>query len=475
MIGEAAATAERLARSAAPGEIRLAESTWQSVRHAARAAEHPDGGYMLRAIDPDAPAIGRRLDLPLIGREAEVELLRDTYARVVAEHAPELLTVLGEPGIGKSRLVAELHAIAGEGGTVLTGRCPAYGEGITFWPLREAVLQVRGDRSADELAAVLAIPAVAVRRVAAAVGIEDGEAGEDTDWAFRVLLGALAQERPLVLVVDDAHWAEPALLDLLLELLEHLRDVPVLVVWVARPDQLRRRPERGVELVLRSLSRTASESLVAAVGGVRLEPEEHRRIIDAAGGNPLFLEQLVAYVGEGRSADALPPALHALLAARLDALDTAERSALALAAITGDRFAPDAVHALAAGITRAAVEQACERLVARDLLVADGHALRFRHALIRDVAYASLAKSARAGCTSATPPGSRRSGASCRRPTRGSASISRRRAVSRTKSPSRRHPSCPPRRALAWPRQRERPTDAATYSARSASSTAQWS
>ena len=396
VIGEAAATAERLARSAAPGEIRLAESTWQSVRHAARAAEHPDGGYVLRAIDPDAPAIGRRLDLPLIGRETEVDLLRDTYARVVAEHTPELLTVLGEPGIGKSRLVAELHAIAGESGTVLTGRCPAYGQGITFWPLREAVLQVRGDRALDELAAELAIPAVAVRRVAAAVGIEEGEAGEDTDWAFRVLFGALARERPLVLVVDDAHWAEPALLDLLLELLARLADVPVLVVWVARPDQLARRPERGVELVLRSLSRSASESLVAALGGVRLEPEEDRRIIDAAGGNPLYLEQLVAYVGEGQSADALPPALHALLAARLDALDEAERSALALAAITGDRFEPNAVHALAAGLTRAAVEQACGRLVARDLLVADGHALRFRHALIRDVAYASLAKSARA-------------------------------------------------------------------------------
>ena len=333
IIGEAAATAERLARSAARGEIRLAESTWQSVRHAARAAEHPGGGYLLRSIDPDAPAIGRRLDLPLIGREAEVELLRATYARVVGERAPELLTVLGEPGIGKSRLVAELHAIAGEGATVLTGRCPAYGEGITFWPLREAVLHVRGGRSADELAAELAIPAVAVRRVAAAVGIEEGEAGEDTDWAFLVLFGALARRRPLVLVVDDAHWAEPALLDLLLELLARLPDVPLLVVWVARPDQLKRRPERGVELVLRSLSRTESESLVAAMGGVRLEPDEDRRVIDAAGGNPLFLEQLVAYVGEGRSADALPPALHALLSARLDAW-TPPAIRLALAAIT---------------------------------------------------------------------------------------------------------------------------------------------
>jgi len=397
VIGEAVATAERLARAASRGEIRLSESTWQVVRHAARADELADGGYLLHGIDANAPAIGRRFDQPLIGREQEVGLLRDTVARVVDECSPELLTVLGEPGIGKSRLVAELSAIVGDDGTVLTGRCPAYGEGITFWPLREAVVQAMGDRSADAFAAALAIPPIAVRRVAAAVGLEDGEAGEDTEWAFLQLLGALARIRPLVLVVDDAHWAEPALLDLLLELLTRLRDAPVLVVWVARPDQLDRRPDRGETLVLQSLSRTASESLVAAMAGGRLDPGEDRRVIDAAGGNPLFLEQLVAYLSERRSGGVFPPALQALLTARLDGLDAAERSALALAAITGDRFDAGAVHALAAGITRAEVERACERLVERDLLVVDERdGLRFRHTLIRDVAYASLAKSARA-------------------------------------------------------------------------------
>src|SRR6185436_12777012 len=121
---------------------------------------------------------------------------------------------LGEPGVGKSRLVAELRTIAGDAGTVLTGHCPAYGHGVTFWPLREVILQALGGRELDELAAGLGVPPVAVRRVAAAVGLVGGEAGEDTDWAFLQVLGAAARTRPLVLVVDDAHWAEPALLDL---------------------------------------------------------------------------------------------------------------------------------------------------------------------------------------------------------------------------------------------------------------------
>ena len=401
VIGEALGVAERLARSAARGEIRLAESTWEVVRHAARASPLEGGGFLLGGLDADAPAIARRFDQPLVGREQERNHLRDTFARVAAQRSPELLTVLGEPGIGKSRLVAELTAIAGADGTVLTGHCRPYGEGITMWPLREAVAQARGDLSADKLAAALGIPAIAVRRVAAAVGLEDGEPGEDTEWAFLQLVGALARVRPLVIVVDDAHWAEPALLDLLLELVARLRHTPLLVVWVARPDLLEHageRLERGECLTLRPLSAGASASLLATIGGGRLPPAEQRQVAEAAGGNPLFLEQLMAYVGERHEADDLPPALQALLTARLDRLDAAERAALALGAVAGDTFNAESVHALAAGITQADVERACKQLLERDLLVSGARrgTLRFRHTLIRDVAYASLAKSARA-------------------------------------------------------------------------------
>ncbi len=395
VIGEAVAVAERLARSAERGEIRLAESTWQVVRHAARATPLEGGGLLLGGLDADAPAIARRFDQPLVGRDEELRMLREAFARVTERRTPELLTILGEPGIGKTRLVAELE------GTVRSGRCREYGEGITLWPLREVVEQVRGERSADELAAELGIPAVAVRRVAAAVGLQDGEPGEDTDWALQQLVGGLARQAPLALVIDDAHWAEPALLDVLLDLVARLRGAPVLVVWVARPDLVERaggRLERGTVITLPPLSPAASDSLLATLGGSRLPAEEQRRVAAAAGGNPLFLEQLLAYVGERRAAAELPPALHALLSARLDRLDTAERSALALGAVAGDTFTAASVHALAAGLGAAEVERACARLIERDLLVRGPRdTLRFRHTLIRDAAYASLAKSARAG------------------------------------------------------------------------------
>jgi DNA-binding SARP family transcriptional activator len=408
VIGEAVGTAERLARSAPGGETRMDESTWLLVRHGAQASELLGGGFVLRGIDADAPAIGRRLDRPLIGREEEVGRLRATFARVVGTRTPELMTIVGAPGIGKSRLAAELTAITGEGGWLLTGRCPAYGDGITFWPLREIVLQAMGDRSIDELPATLGIAPSVARQVAAAVGLEEGKASADSGWAIVRLIGALARTQPLVLVIDDAHLAEPALLELLLDVAARLRDVPALIVWVARPDLFEGRADWasriGAEGVLElgPLSGAASAALLEAIAGGRLGSDEERRIAEAAGGNPLFLEQLVAYIDEQRpSAESLPPALHALLAARLDRLDTAERSALALGAVAGDVFETRSLHALADGITRAELNQACERLIRRDLLVpsdagAGGGSLRFRHGLVRDAAYASLAKSARA-------------------------------------------------------------------------------
>ena len=226
------------------------------------------------------------------------------------------MTILGEPGIGKSHLAAELVAIAGDRGRVLTGRCPAYGESITYWPLREIVQQAQGARSVDEMAAALGIARPVAHRVAVAVGLEQGTASEDLGWAVLRLVGALARAQPLIVVIDDAHLAEPALLDLLLDVLSRLRDAPVLIVWVARPDMLERYPEwagrigsEGV-LELGPLSAAASAMLLEAITGGHLEPAERRRITDAAGGDPLFLEQLVAHVGEQLpSSDSLPPAL----------------------------------------------------------------------------------------------------------------------------------------------------------------------
>jgi DNA-binding SARP family transcriptional activator len=387
LIGEAPAAAERLARAAGPGEIRTDETTWRLVRHAARAAALPGGAFLLTDVDPDAPAIQRRLDRPLVGRERELATLRATYERVVAERKPALLTIRGEPGIGKSRLAAELASIVGEAGRLLTGRCPAHGEGVTYWPLREIVEQARGDLPIEALGVA---PAVA-RQVAAAVGLEPGRSGDEPGWAFTRLIGALARAQPLVLAVDDAHLAEPALLELLADVTARLDDAPVLVVWIGRAGV---EPAAGAVLELGPLSDEASASLLA---GSRLEEDERLRVARAAGGNPLFLEQLVAYVGEHSAPGLLPPALHALLAARLDRLDDAERSALAHGAIVGDVFELEPVHTLAEGLARAELDAACERLVGLDLLEpGGGGALRFRHGLVREAAYASLTKATRA-------------------------------------------------------------------------------
>ncbi len=209
------------------------------------------------------------------------------------------------------------------------------------------------------------------------------------------LIHALAREAPLMLVIDDAHQAKPGLIELLHDV-TRLRDAPALIVCVTRHELFASRPAWAQHVLeLGPLSETAAATLLEAIAGEHLDADDERRIAHAASGNPLFLEQLVAYVDEHRSGDSLPPALHALLAARLDRLDTVERSALTVGAVAGDTFARAAIPALA-GVTRAEFEQACERLVRRDLLFPAGDSLRFRHALVREAAYASLAKSARA-------------------------------------------------------------------------------
>ena len=278
-------------------------------------------------------------------------MLRETFARVAERRTPELLTILGEPGIGKSRLVAELAAAR----VRLTGRCRAYGEGITMWPLREVVAQVRGERTRRRARRRAGDPggrrAARGRRGRAA---EDGEPGEDTDWALQQLVGGLARQAPLALVIDDAHWAEPALLDLLLDLVARLRDAPVLVVWVARPDLLERaggRLERGdrdhaAAAVARGQRRRCSPRSAAAAcpprssGGSR--PRRAATRCSSSSSSPTS-------ASGGRRTE-LPPALHALLSARLDRLDAAERAALALGAVAGDTFTAASVHALAAGL-----------------------------------------------------------------------------------------------------------------------------
>jgi tetratricopeptide (TPR) repeat protein len=360
-----------------------------------------DGTYRLDGLVRDAPAIRRRLDRPLVGRGRELDALRAAHARASDERAWVLVTVLGEPGIGKSRLAAELPAALPAAATVLQGRCPPYGEGTTYRPLRDVVVQACGGNSLAETAARLGLGSDVAECVAATVGLAPGSAGEEAAWAFREFLGACSRELPVAVVIDDVHWAEAGLLEFLDAVTASSSAGPGLLVCLARPELRESRPEwaqdsgRRILLELGPLSAAESRRLLADAGG-RLAAGDRERIAATAAGNPLFLEQLATYIGERHgSGDDLPPAVRSLLAARLDLLAPAERAVLCYGSIQGDGFTAGSLHALAQGAPLAEIEGACEALVWRDLLVG-GETLAFRHGLVRETAYDALSKAARA-------------------------------------------------------------------------------
>ena len=420
VLGTAGRVATRLEQAAAPGDILLGEATRSIVGDAVLTELAPLAAskesaavraFRLLEVVPTAPRIGPRAETPFFGRAPELRLLRNAFDRSVAESACHLVTVLGEPGIGKSRLVDELRPLLGSEATVLVGRCPAYGEGITYWPVREMVLQAAGPGTIDELVRELDDGPAVAARVAAALGLEQGVAGEEGLWAFRRLFSAIARTRPLVLVFEDVHYGQAALVDLVDHLASWIRDAPVLLLCLARPELLDTRPawaggqRNAASLTLGPLSADESRGLLVALAGKTLEEVRLERIAATAGGNPLFLEQLLAHVDE-RGADAmepgLPPALQALLAARLDLLGPQERSLLEHGAVEGEVFHLGSVLALSEDLSRSDAESVLRELLRRDLVrpeksaLAGEDAVRFRHELIRDAAYESLPKAARA-------------------------------------------------------------------------------
>ena len=218
------------------------------------------------------------------------------------------------PGIGKSRLAHELASSLATEATVLTGHCLPYGEGITFWPLAEIVRQVAGENPREGLVQLLAgeeDAEVVAERIAGAIGaVERASASEETFLAFRRLLEVLARERPLVLVLEDVHWAEPTLLDLVEHVADWTREAPVLLLCLARPELLEQRPAWGggmvnaTSILLEPLSDPESDTLIenlleSTTAEKPLERAVRARIVDAAAGNPLFLEQMLAD-GRGR-------------------------------------------------------------------------------------------------------------------------------------------------------------------------------
>ncbi len=415
VTGEAVNLAKRLEQAAGPGEILVGKATYPLVRDAVRAGPlqsfqvkgkaKPVAPWRLDRVDAEAAGVARRLDALLVGRNEELAHLRAAYDAAVDERACRLLTVLGAAGIGKSRLATELAANIGGEARVLSGRCLPYGEGITFWPLVDMVRALGGDEGLAEVLAACEDSALVAERVRAATGTADAASGDELFWAVRRLVETLAAERPLLLVLEDIHWAEPTFLDLIEYLHGWTEGAPVLMVCLARPELLERRPgwtaarPRVETLALEPLSEAAAEALLGDLGA-DLDDAARERILASAEGNPLYVEQMAALAETGEVV--VPPTIQALLVERLDRLEAGERSILERAAIVGREFSRRQVTDLCPPELRADVGRHLLGLVRKELirphtfpsLREDG--FRFRHALIRDAAYEGMPKESRA-------------------------------------------------------------------------------
>jgi class 3 adenylate cyclase/tetratricopeptide (TPR) repeat protein len=438
VTGDTVNVAARLEQAAPALEVLVGEPTYRLVRDAVeveaveplelkgKAERVP--AYRLLAVHDDPRAAGRPVR-PLVGRAEELTRLRSAFEDAVAARTARLVAVLGEAGMGKSRLVEEFVHGAERSATVLRGRCLPYGRGITFWPLIEILRAAAGVRDEDgpaEARAKLeacAGDADVARRLASLSGLSDELFSlDELFWATRKLSETLAAEQPLVLVFEDVHWAESTLLDLLASLAANVVDVPLLVVCPARPMLTEVRPgwldeTRATQLALEPLSPEASAAVAANVlGEAVLDAGVRARIVESAEGNPLFVEQLLSMlVDEGLvrqegdrwvptgdlSQLALPPTIHALLAARLDLLSPDERAVIEPASVVGLGFHEDAVRELVPAAVRDRVPDLLAALARKQFVRperADGQEplYRFHHILIRDAAYAGLLKRTRA-------------------------------------------------------------------------------
>ncbi len=445
VTGDTVNTAARLEQAAGPGEVLIGEPTYRLVRDAieveparpldlkGKAERVP--AYRLISVSPGAEAHARRLDSPMVGRDRELRLLTEALDRAVSERTCHLFTLLGPAGVGKSRLVLEFLQRVSASATVLPGRCLSYGEGITFFPLAEVVREAAGiaeDDSPDQARHKIEQALLETDQtqtiasgIADLLGLTDQPvAAEDANWAVRNFLEALAQTRPLVVVFDDVHWAEPAFLDLVEHVADWSRDVPILLLCVARPELLDLRPGWGggkmnaTSILLEPLGpEQATELIDNLLGSQGLPTQARTRILEAAEGNPLFVEEMLGVLvddgllirEDGRwvaseevERIAIPPTIQLLLAARLDRLDAEERAVAERASVEGKVFHRGAVMRLSPDRDRQEVPSRLLALARKELIRPDRatfageDAFRFRHLLIRDAAYRGMPKEARA-------------------------------------------------------------------------------
>jgi class 3 adenylate cyclase/tetratricopeptide (TPR) repeat protein len=426
--GQAVNTAARLQQLAEANEIMVGPG---AHRLAASAAELEPGGLRrLKGFSQPVPVwrvvsmsdFGRRIVgsrvTPLVGREVELALLRNTFERTVRDCRAHLVTIYGEPGVGKSRLARDFASTL-EDATVFVGRSLPYGEGITYWPLAEMVKASAGivdddpsDRARDKLRGICREEAVA-DLLALACGLVEGRGidygGQEIAWAAREWAEGLAACRPLVLGFEDAHWAEEPLLQLIEHLASRVRDARVLILCLARPELLDVYPGwgggrvRGATMELGALTDEDADELVAALlVDAELPPELRREVLEKTEGNPLYVEETVRMLTEGAGRQvAIPDNVQALIAARVDGLPRAARNVLRRAAVIGRIFWRGAVADGSSDIDD--LDGVFETLLLQDFIlpeprssISGEEAFRFKHILTREIAYSGLTKSARA-------------------------------------------------------------------------------
>ena len=387
--GDAVNVAARLEQAAEPGEVLIGTETLALVGSAVEVGE----GRLLELKGKSEPVAAHPLvsllEAPerlhtshFVGREREFQQLLDAWDRALGGPRCEIVTVVGDPGVGKSRLVAE--AVERVGARVVRGRCLSYGEGITYWPVIEVVKQLHA-RSEDEHGA---------RAISSLLGESETVAGTDEiAWAFRKLLETQA---PLVVCFDDIQWGEETFLSLVESTALLSAGAPLLLICMARPELLDRRPGWPGTLRLGPLPEGEAVALV----GDAMPDAVRQRIVRASGGNPLFLTEMAALSDADGGEVEVPATLRALLVARLDQLDETERQVLERGAVEGELFHRGTVQALAPDGSEVTPRLAA--LVRRDLVRPDRpmlpseDAFRFRHLLIRDAAYDALPKATRA-------------------------------------------------------------------------------
>jgi class 3 adenylate cyclase len=435
VAGDVVNTAARLQQTAAVGTIVVGEETYLvttgPIRYreldpvSAKGKSGPVGAW--QALGATSPAGERVLSqIPLVGRRRELELLEDLWERATKERRPHLVTILGTPGVGKTRLAHEfLRRVEAGGGTAVRGRCLPYREHSAYFAFAGQVKDLAGIYETDELDVAASklretVEALlgdgqateVVNHLAILLGIDQTASAPDRESLFfsaRIFIEAVSRERPTLLVFEDIHWADPSLLDLIEQLAARLQDLPILLLTLARPELLDGRPWGGGLLAYNALpleplvGDDARElaSIALATAATNGQSKRAAEIAAAAEGNPLFIEQLAAVMSEGSmdQETALPSTIRGVLAARLDALPAAERALLLDAAVIGKTFWRGALERRG---DPGELQQTLAALERRDLIRREPKSMfegeeeySFKHLLIREVAYELLPRAER--------------------------------------------------------------------------------